>query len=183
MNVIKNCLITNSDAKVLKEYCIDKTSPLYQQYRGFNTSMNLEASEVYNMYFGQVVMISGESKHMYEVVVLLNEHQAIRYGNLKSIDVTLYQYVDIGQKVGVANRYVQIEYLSTYIKNPYSFRINYIQMYKDDPAKLFDDSKSVIEGPEQFYYDQSGLRDLMSEYDGGTPNDNIVFMLSNNKGN
>lgn len=181
MDVIKNCLITNSDAKVLKEYCVDKTNPLYQKYRGFNTSLNLSASKVYNLYYGRVVMITGSSRFMYEVVVKLNDHQAIKYGNLKSVSVSQGQDADIGSEIGTANKYVAVEYMSTYVKNQYSFRINSIQMYKDDPAKLFDDSLHIIESQPVSYFSQSGLREVVSEYDGGIY-DSSIFILSDNRG-
>ena len=166
MNIIPDCLITRSDAKVLKEYCIDKSNPLYRQYKGFNTSINLEASDVYTMYAGYVAVVFGDSKSGYEIVVRMNRDQAIKYANLKSIDVRMNQQVDISQKIGQANKYVKVEYLTTYVKNPYSFRLGQTQMYKDDPAKIIDVSTSVVSNTSP-QYSESGLKDFVYEYDGG----------------
>lgn len=178
MNIVSNCLITRSDAKVLKEYCIDKSNPLYRQYKGFNTSINLEASDVYTMYAGYVAIVFGDSRNGYEIVVRMNQDQAIKYGNLKSIDVKVNQQVDISQKVGQANKYVKVEYLTTYVKNPFSFRLGQTQMYKDDPAKIIDVSTSVVSNT-SLQYNESGLQDFVYEYDGGVPA-STQFMLSNN---
>lgn len=180
MTVVKGCLITRSDAKVLREYCISTSSPLYLQYKGFNTSMNLSASSVYNLYSGYVTMIPGDARSGFEVVVLVNQNQAIKYSNLKSVEVTLNQRVDISQKLGEAKSYVKIEYLSTYVKNQFPFRIGSTQMYKDDPAKIIDPFNSYINN-EFPQYDQSGLMGFMDEYDGGIA-PSIEFELTGNRG-
>ena len=180
MNVIKNCLITNSDAKILRQYCIDRNSPLYAEYKGFNTSVNLEATNVYNMYSGYVAMITGDSKSKYDVVICLNSSQAIKYGNLKSISIKIKQNVDITQQIGVADKYVKIEYLSTYTYNQYSFRLNDTQMYKDDPMKILDIDSAVIQTTSP-QYSESGLIDVVSAYDGGI-DPTSRFILSNNEG-
>lgn len=178
MKEIQNCLITQSNAKVLKEFCIDNSSPLYKLYRGFNTSVNLEATSVYTMYAGYVAIVFGDSKSGYEVVVRMNQNQAIKYANLKSIDVRLNQQVDISQKIGEAKSFVRVEYLTTYTKNPYSFRIGPVQMYKDDPMKILDSQNSVAVNTSLMYKD-SGLKDFLDEYDGGV-SPSVVYMLSNN---
>lgn len=178
MDIIKNCLVTNTDAKVLREYCIDKLNPLYQKYRGFNTSINLEASNVFNIYSGYVAVVFGNSRSGYEIVVSINYNQAIKYGNLKSVDVTLNQSVDIGQKLGEANKYVSIEYLSTYVKNQYSFRLRDVQMYKDDPSKIINVATSDF-SPTNLQYNQSGLMDFVDEYNGGI-DPMVQFILSDN---
>lgn len=180
MDVIKNCLITNSDAKILRQYCIDRNSPLYAEYRGFNTSVNLEATDVYNMYSGYVAIISGNTRFRYDVVVVLNTTQAIKYGNLKSIDVKLKQNVDTFQRIGYADKYVSVEYLSTYTYNQYSFRVEHIQMYKDDPMKILDVDSAVIQATSPLYAD-SGLIDVVDAYNGGI-GPNARFILSNNEG-
>lgn len=180
MTEIKNCLITQSDAKVLREYCISKSSPLYQQYKGFNTSINLSATSVYNLYSGYVVMIPGDKKSGYEVVILINQNQAIKYSNLKSVDVKMHQQVDVSQKIGEARTYVRVEYLSTYVKNQFPFRVNSTQMYKDDPAKIIDPFNSYIQN-ESPQYNQSGLMGFVDEYDGGIA-PSIEFELTGNRG-
>ncbi len=179
-NVIKNCLITGSDAKILKQYCASTDSPLYRQYKGFNTSVNLTASDVYNMYSGTVSMISGDKKSGMDVVVLINNNQAIRYRNLKTVSVKLNDSVDISQKIGEAKTAVRVEYLSTYAKNQFPFRMNNTVMYKDDPMKILDiETTAVAEsGP---LYSESGLMDVMQEYDGGYSRD-MFNMLSDNRG-
>lgn len=179
MDVIRNCLVTRTDAKVLKEYCIDRSNPLYRKYKGFNTSLNLEATSVYSLYSGIVSMITGDSKLGYEVVVLLNLNQAIRYSNLKSINVKINQQVDVSQLLGEAKKVLVLEYLSTYTYNQYSFRLGTIQMYKDDPMKLFSDSNVVTSSSHQF--NDSGLQAVISEYDSGI-DPSVRFMLSGNRG-
>ncbi len=178
MNVIEDCLVTQSDAKVLKQYCISTSSPLYKQYKGFNTSLNLSADKVYNMYAGRVATISGNSKIGFEVSVLVNQNQAIKYGNLRSITVKLNQFIDVSFQIGVANKYVSIEYMSTYIKNQYSYRVGTIQMYKDDPAKIIDITSTVMCNT-SLQYSESGLYDVVDEYDGGThlPDDLTIYNI------
>lgn len=160
--VIKNCLITNSDAKVLKEYCIDKSDPLYKEYKGFNTSVNLEASNVYSMCYGQVCMISGDKKSGYDVAVRVNQNQVVRYGNLSSVDVAVNDIVDISNKIGEVKHWVRFEYMSTKVKNQYSFRVGNTQMYKDNPMKIFDSDNAILQGDSPQYY-QSAAYDLIPQ--------------------
>lgn len=178
--VIKNCLITRSDARVVKEYCASTESPLYRQYKGFNTSVNLTATDVYTMYAGTVSMISGDKKSGLDVVVLINQQQAIRYRNLKEVSVKLNEFADISQKIGVAKTAVWIEYLSTHVKNQFPFRMNNTVMYKDDPMKILDIETTAVStiGPQ---YSESGLMDFMDEYNGGYSWD-MFRMLSDNRG-
>lgn len=168
MDVIKDCLITQSDAKILKKYCVDKSDPLYKQYKGYNTSINLETTKVYSMCYGLVVHVSGDAKYGYEVGVRVNQNQAIKYGNLKSINVKMHNVVDVSQQLGEANRYVSIEYLTTNIKNSYPYRIGSVQMYKDDPMKILDEDTSELKSTSP-QYSQSGLQSVIDEFDGGDP--------------
>ena len=178
--VIKNCLITRSDASVMKEYCVDTSDPLYKVYKGFNTSVNLEATSVYSMYSGVVSMVCGDPKSGYEVSVLLNANQAIKYGNLKSVDVQENQQVDVTSKIGEAKRYVKIEYMTTFTRSKFNYRVGTVMMYKDDPMKILDASSTEIQNS-SMQYSESGLQGVYDKYDGGL-NPSMVFMLSNNKG-
>ena len=164
--VIKNCLITNSDATILKEYCIDKSSPLYKEYKGYNTSINLEANEVFNGYTGRVSLISGDPRSKYDVVVQLNLNQAVKYGNLKSVNVKMGDFIDIGTKIGDASRWLKFEYMNTSVHNQFPFRIGDVQMYKDDPLNVLDPNKFMrLCTSEQ--YSRSGLIDIEEEFDDG----------------
>lgn len=178
--VIKNCLITRSDASVLKEFCIDKTNPLYKEYKGFNTSVNLEATSVYSMYTGVVSVVCGDVSSGYEVVIYLNPNQSIKYGNLKSILVDEGQSIDISEKLGEAKNYVKIEYMNTYNTSPYTYRLGSILMYKDDPMKILDLENTEIRDSFS-QYSESGLQYTQTEYDQGI-NSSTVFMLSGNRG-
>lgn len=155
--VIKNCLITNSDATVLKEYCIDKSNPLYRQYKGFNTSVNLEAKDVHSLCYGQVCMITGDKKSGYDVAVRVNQNQVVRYGNLNTVDVAVNDIVDISNKIGEVKNWVKFEYMNTYTKNQYSFRVGDVQMYKDDPMKIFDSNTAVLQGKSLQYNQSEGF--------------------------
>lgn len=178
--VIKNCLITRSDASVLKEFCIDTSNPLYKIYKGFNTSVNLEATSVYNMYSGVVSVVCGDKRSGYEVGVLLNKTQAIKYGNLKSVDVNEGQYVDVSTKIGDANKYVKIEYMTVNTRTPFTYRIGSVLMYKDDPMKILDSNSNLVKDSLR-QYDESGLIGVLDFYDQGL-NPSMVFMLSDNRG-
>lgn len=180
MTILKDCIITRSDAKVLREYCDSKYSPLYREYKGFNTSVNLTASLVYNMYAGDVIMISGDVKSTYDVVVSITRNQAIRYRNLKSIAVKLHQYVDISDLIGAAKTFVKIEYLSSFTKTDFVFRLGDEVFYKDDPMKILDSETSVISRSSPQYL-QSGLRGFVDAWNGGV-DDSMRKMLSDNKG-
>lgn len=180
MTILKNCIITRSDSRVLREYCDNTSSPLYREYKGFNTSVNLTASVVYTMYAGTVVMISGDVKSTYDVVVGMNQNQAIRYRNLKSISVKLNQHVDISDTIGIARTFVKIEYLTTNVKNQFPFRLNDIVMYKADPMKILDPENTEIQNSSPQYL-QSGLRGFVNAWNGGI-DDSMRKMLSDNKG-
>ena len=182
--VIKNCLVTRSDALVLKEFCIDKSSPLYKTYKGFNTGVNLQASSVYSMYSGEVCMIWGQRTQSWVVGIFVNFDQLYLFKNLKSVAVDVGQSVDIGTYIGEANKWVTIEYANTYIKNEFPYRVGtrkgVVTMYKDDPMKILDPESTQIQDklPQ---YDESQLQGVVDRYDQGL-NPSMMFMLSDNKG-
>ena len=178
--VIKNCLVTRSDALVLKEYCVDASSDLYKIYKSFNVSVNLQATSVYAMYAGVVSMLCKNSNNTHDVIMLLNSNQAIKYGDLKEVHVKVNQFVDVSTYLGEANKYVKIEYMSTFVKSPYLFRVGDIVMYKDDPMKILDPSSNEIRNESQ-QYSESGLQGFVDKYDGGYQS-SFQFMLSNNRG-
>lgn len=178
MYVIKNCLITQSDAKVLREFCIDKQDPKYKEYKGYNTSVNLETTDVYSGYAGRVTMIAGDARRGFEVGVSMNTQQAIKYGNLKSVNISINQDVDIGTKIGEARRWVSVEYLTTNAENSFPCRIGLNQMYKDDPMLVLNPDNYVpLNRSPQF--SESGLIAIEEEFDDGF-NDFLIEFDSDN---
>lgn len=181
MDVIKNCLVTRTDAKIVKQFCIDKKDPLYRQYRGYRTSMRLEATDVYNLYAGTVVMIYGSKDIGFQVIVAADVDNLIRYENLKEIDVKKNDSIDIGTKIGSVKRFLDISYFTTQVKNDHPVRVgNFPVMYKDDPMKIIDPSNPAIM-PITIVYEESGLMDTVEEYDGGI-DESAVYELTGNRG-
>lgn len=131
MRIIRNCLITNSDTKLIKEYG--------QQDDEFHTGVDIEANEIFSLSSGVVVHVGKNESEENVVIVSYNKYICVSYGHLQSVDVLFGDPIILGQKIGQANKFVHIELLN--INQQYStfpVRIGESTFYKFDPTDIVD---------------------------------------------
>ena len=135
----KDCMITKGDARVLLPYISDNRSDMYKLNKGYHTGIDIEASEVYNMYTGTVIQVGIEEDNSYAVTVEYNGDIALRYMNLLKAYVTPGDYIYLGAFIGSANKFVHFEYVNTRKDDSiWPVRVGEKTYYKHDPEVIFD---------------------------------------------
>lgn len=100
------------------------------------SGLEIKASNVYSISPGTVIAV-GLKSSKYEVTVLVNDNQIVRYTNLKSINVVEGQNITFSSLVGVADKFVRFEYCTTNKgTGSWPVRIKSLTMYKQDPIGL-----------------------------------------------
>lgn len=171
--VIPNCGITKQNSEVL-ESCTQ-----YKAGNRYHIAYDIIGNNIYTLYDGTVV-ISNTGHIGQSVIVQTGMSFCIVYANLKYTTVNPGDYVSKGQQIGVANRYVHVEFLT---KEPSDWvvRVAGINWYKQDPSVLFTSSLSTANNAQ---FDTLGIIEL-SDYPSGDydkVNAHIDFILSNNEG-
>lgn len=136
--IISNCVVTQSNATVLKEYVDSKTNPLYRKYNGFHTGVDLRTKEVYNLCPSNVVYVGQDSNKTYTVILQYNRANSVSYSNLKQVIVEPGQFIDYARKLGDCKDYVHVEYLSD-TKSEWPVRIGESTLYKHNPTSILTD--------------------------------------------
>ena len=171
--VIPNCGITKQDSEVY-ESCFQITSK-----NKYHIAYDIVGHNIYSLYDGTVV-ISNEGHIGQSVIIQTGMSFCIVYANLSSALVKPGDYVSGGQQIGVANRYVHVEFL-TREPSDWVVRVAGVDWYKQDPSVLFQDS---LNNGNYTRFDTLGIIEL-SDYPSGNTDKvegNSLFILSDNKG-
>lgn len=131
---IYDCTVTNSNATVLKHNVTDTKDPLYKVYKGYHPGVDLKCDKVYSQFPGQVAYV-GQDLGNYCVAVMYNVSNYFMYKHLKSVNVSEGDRVDTSQLLGVANKYVHVDYL-TLVTSKWPVRIYNSTYYKHDPTTI-----------------------------------------------
>lgn len=158
LSVLLNTKIIDDDMYIEKHWC--ETPP-------YNTGMNIKGNNVYSICPGTVLYVGKDLNNIYTVNVSVNMNQIIRYCNLKSVDVTSGDVIDMNDPIGVAHKYVHFEYCTSE-KSNWPVRINNIQYYKHNPEGLLDGSTKLkvfdeLHFPSSDYYIEVALDEYQSE--------------------
>lgn len=182
--VITNCVITNSNAEVLKECVLNDSDPLYKTYGGYHTGIDLAATQVYALYGGTIVSI-GKQKEGHSVIIQTGSSLCICYRWIKSLS-NIYAGQDISEKtyLGDVYKYVHVEsYLKDMSKWP--VRIGNTDWYKSDIMNILNNGYiSTVSNQDVRFYNELGIKEL-SDYCGGERNlitDETLAYHTGNKG-
>lgn len=130
--------ITSLPFRVLKPWIDNIRSQEYKQYKKFHTGLDIQADKVYNYAPGAVIQIGYTGVH-YVVTVQYSAEISLRYDHLKKVDVEEGQILHPGMLIGLADRYVHFEYISTNQENSkWPVRIGPITYFKHNPQLVFD---------------------------------------------
>lgn len=109
--VVLNCGITKTDAKVLKQCVMDESDPLFREYGGYHTGIDLECKEVYSQFDGLVVWV-GSSNGLYSIFIQTGSSICIAYSNIKLVQVRINSRVTAGTKIGTVDKFVTVKLLT-----------------------------------------------------------------------
>lgn len=140
--IIKNCVVTNSDTKVLKEYVVDKKSNLYREYKGYHSGVTLEAKDVYNAFGGKVMNVNKDN-NKYSIIVQLDSDNCIKYSNLSNLNVKLGDVLNSGDLIGNCKKSVVVEYANR-SESKFPVRIMKTTLYKQDPTDILSSGVSPV---------------------------------------
>ena len=90
------------------------------------------------------VLYIGKQNGLYVVTVQCNANECLRYCNLKTCDVDLNDSITEGSVIGIANKYVCIEYCTTGNKNRYVVRIYNKTYFKQNPMDILEGKYDVL---------------------------------------
>ena len=131
-DVIKNCIITKKDSRVLKY-------PNFNSFTECYPAVDIEANEIYSPCYGLLISDSNYfDKHA--LIVQYSGNICVKFSNLKSVTVDLGSVIVEGQLLGYANNYTIFEYLTSEIQTPAfrEFLPNGLTAYKHDPMLILN---------------------------------------------
>lgn len=164
MEVIKNCLITQQDSKVLRSWLDDLGTQTYNSSERYHTGVDLSATSVYAFCSCVCVYVGNDEKDKIAVIVQYDRNRAFRFSNLKSSDVTGGQPLPKGTKIGEADNFVHFELL-TREESKWGVRAGKEDYWKHDPIE-YARGNIDLEVPAQTYtwYDVNPEIDVNVSY-------------------
>lgn len=134
---IPNCVVTGSDAVILKHFVIDKYDDLYKKYSGYNEGILLECIDkyVYNQFDGKVMIVDYDNQR-FSIVVQMDSDNCMKYSNLTECRVRKGQYVYSKDLLGKCKKSVKVEYCNTASPNNFPLRVLGTTFYKQNPETV-----------------------------------------------
>lgn len=131
--IIKNCVITHTDAVITKTYNV--RSGLEEYHLG----VDVEAENVYCPCYG-VCIYNGLLDNKPSCTVQYSENICLRFTHLREVLVEPGDLVTYDQQIALADEYVHFEYLTSEQSYPY-FRVFFCceqsyYLYKHDPMLI-----------------------------------------------
>ena len=135
---LEHCKLTDSKAKILYPYIDKKSDPWFVTYGGMHTGIDVEGYEIY-AYCSGVVLAIGNDKEYNMVSVQYDKNVILRYGNLKTVSVSVGEIIYTPTLIGYADRYLHFEYASTKKEDSvWVVRIGAKTYYKHNPELILD---------------------------------------------
>lgn len=134
MEVIKNCLITQQDSKVLRSWLDDLGAQSYNSKERYHTGVDLSATSVYAFCNCVCVYVGQDESDKIAVIVQYDRNRAFRFSNLISADVISGQALPKGTKIGIADNFVHFELL-TREESEWGVRAGKEDYWKHDPIE------------------------------------------------
>lgn len=149
MEVIKNCLITQQDSKVLRTWLDDLGIQSYNSTARYHTGVDLEATSVYAFCSCVCVYVGNDESDKTAVIVQYDRNRAFRFSNLRSADVVGGQALPTGTKIGDADNFVHFELL-TREESEWGVRAGKEDYWKHDPIE-YARGEIDLDVPEESY--------------------------------
>ena len=149
MEVIKNCLITQQDSRVLRSWLDDLGVQNYNSKECYHTGVDLSATSVYAFCNCVCVYVGQDETDKIAVIVQYDRNRAFRFSNLKFSDVTGGQALPKGTKIGIADNFVHFELL-TRQESEWGVRAGKEDYWKHDPIE-YARGEIDLDVPEESY--------------------------------
>lgn len=176
VDVIPNCTVTDSDARILKQCVMDNRDPLYKSYGGFHTGLDLETKYTYSLTPGDVIHVGTDGLYN-TVIIALDEFNWCIYGHMLVASVSIGDELEAGAYIGVADRYVHFEYCNS-IQSRWPVHVLKWTLFKQDPM-------IIIESPQKFGVLSAFKSEVDSSWKSHYDTDidmSVIRMLRFNKG-
>lgn len=164
MEVIKNCLITQQDSKVLRTWLDDLGTQPYNSSKLYHTGVDLSATSVYAFCSCVCVYVGNDEKDKIAVIVQYDRNRAFRFSNLISTDVVGGQPLEKGTLIGIADTFVHFELL-TREESMWGVRAGKEDYWKHNPIE-YATGEITLDVPEESYtwYDVNPEIDTNVDY-------------------
>lgn len=127
--------VSNKGNVIIKQW--SSSPPLF-------SGVDISADEVYNLVDGVVIQVSNDYVGRHTIDVQFNRYVVIRYSNISKCNVNTNDRILSGKVIGIADRFVHVEYLTTTKVSPvYPVRIGKVTYYKDNPNSLLEGEISL----------------------------------------
>lgn len=129
-DILNNCIITHENSEILKYYGVTSSGTSY------HTGVDIEGTNIYCPCKG-VCIFNGLIENKPSCTVQYSNNICLRFTHLKEVNVNEGQLVEYDSIIGIADKYVHFEYLTSENTYPH-FRVffnaqNSYFMYKHDP--------------------------------------------------
>ena len=167
LDTIKNCVATGgTDAKVLKQHVVSETDPLFSEYNGYHTGMDLKSLKAYSPIPGDVLYI-GEDESSKCIIMQFDSGTCVMYKNMNSIVVKEGQTIEVGQLLGSCFNYLHVDLLRLE-ESMWPVRVRGRTYFKHNPESLLVDGYESLKASLTYLYDPiSPLIESMFHEDGG----------------
>ena len=164
MEIIKNCLITQQDSKILRSWLDDLGVQNYNSEERYHTGVDLAATSVYAFCSCVCVYVGQDENDKVAVIVQYDRNRAFRFSNLISADVISGQALEKGTVIGSADSFVHFELL-TREESLWGVRAGNESYWKHDPIQ-YATGEIILDVPEESYtwYDVNPEIDTNVDY-------------------
>ena len=166
--VLKDCIITNSDAEVVRSYTVALGEDAY------HLGIDLIADQVYCPCYG-VAIYTGLIDGLPSCTVQYSNNICLRFTHLSEVQVNAGDLIVASQVIGLADEYVHFEYLTSEATTP-AFRVFFnasqtsYYLYKHDPMLVLLGNVQFDNTPKETEY----VSEMQALYeDGPDPNELI----------
>lgn len=136
--IIKNCIITKSDAEIVKDwYVVENEIHSGIDLAAKFTNVDVNKMNIYSPCYGVVVDILYTTEEKNVVVIQYSASICVRFANLTEVKVKKSALVKFGDLIGICSKFVHVEYLQLQtdtIKLP--VQVLTMTYYKTDPTAL-----------------------------------------------
>lgn len=141
MPIIKNCLVTKSDATIVNPYDVARKQGEMTK-KEFHTGIDLfeKSKTAYAVCHCVVTYVGYNTDEKHVVCVQYNSIISFRYCNLSEVLVEEGDLIEQGSPVGKYDKFIHFECLNKVDKSEWPVRIWGRQYYKQDPLSFIDGS-------------------------------------------
>lgn len=153
---IKHCIASGgTDAEILKQHVDSELDPLYIEYGGYHTGVDLKTDKVFSLCPGTVLFV-GKDDSQFSIIVQLTGNTCVMYKNVEGVIVSVGDEVKEGQFLCDATKFLHVDLLQRNVTK-WPVRVRGITYYKTNPMKLLTDGYSEFIKDNVWSYDPLSL--------------------------